>query len=292
MNDPLVTIICLCYNHERFIEEALESVFSQDYPSLEVIVVDDASTDESVKKINDLASKYDFTFIKNAENIGNCKSFNKAFSLAKGAYIIDFATDDILGKEQVTKQVKAFEESRSNVGIVFSNASLINEEGEFVKHHYPVNKYLKLTSRIPSGDVYSELVKRYFICPPSMMIKKEVLDELNGYDESLAYEDFDFWVKSSRKWNYYFLDVPLVKKRITRHSLSTRFENRSHSEKMYKSTLEVCQKAYLLNETKNEYKALLFRIGYEGKQALKLLHFSLFLKFVNLWVKSFWKAFF
>ena len=92
----LVTIICLCYNQEEFVLESLESVISQDYNQIELIIVDDCSTDNSKIVIeNWLLNFPQIQFIANNTNLGNTKSFNKALKLAKGKYIIDLAADDV-----------------------------------------------------------------------------------------------------------------------------------------------------------------------------------------------------
>ena len=93
----LVSIICTCYNHSSFVIEALESVFNQSYKNIEIIIIDDASSDNSVYLIeNWLLDKPNILFLKNEENKGITTSFNKASKYAKGEFLIDFATDDIL----------------------------------------------------------------------------------------------------------------------------------------------------------------------------------------------------
>ena len=89
-NLPLVSVICLCYNHVCFLEEALESIFSQTYPNIEVFIVDDASRDESKDKINEIIAEYELKTLQNylplkririfnnPKNLGNCASFNRA----------------------------------------------------------------------------------------------------------------------------------------------------------------------------------------------------------------------
>src|SRR5688572_3746734 len=117
MDKPLVTVICLCYNHERFVREAITSVLSQTYSNLQVIVVDDKSTDKSVDAIRDKIAPYgEITFLPLPTNHGNCRAFNKGLALAKGEYIIDFATDDLMAPERISKQVEAFQQLDSSYG--------------------------------------------------------------------------------------------------------------------------------------------------------------------------------
>ena len=113
-----------------------------------------------------------------------------------------------------------------------------------------------------------------------MMIKKEVFSKLRGYDETLKYEDFDFWIRSARHFEYVFNKAPLVKKRIVKNSDSAnQFALRSeHSH----STYRVCEKIFELNKDKAEDKALIGRCLYEITICLKTLHFGLMLKYLKL----------
>ena len=99
---------------------------------------------------------------------------------------------------------------------------------------------------IPSGDVYRDIVAKHFIFSPSMMVKRDVLLELNGYDESLAYEDFDLWVRASRNWEFHYSPDCLIYKRILPFSMSQKFIQKGNTS-MYKSTLRICTKAFHLN---------------------------------------------
>src|SRR5689334_17677456 len=98
---PLVTIVALCYNHAPFLTEALDSIRAQTYPHLEVILVDDASTDESPGILRRYAAANPtWQLLLLPENLGNCRAFNQAFRQGRGEYFIDFATDDVLLPER------------------------------------------------------------------------------------------------------------------------------------------------------------------------------------------------
>ena len=151
-------------------------------------------------------------------------------------------------------------------GVHFSDVEMIKKDGKSMGTHFKRNDLGKLVEHVPTGDVYCNLVEKYFICTPSMMMRRSVLDELNGYDESLSYEDFDFWVRSSRNYYYAFSDQVLVRKKILDKSLSTwQYEKKN---KHALSTTIVCEKALQLNKTPQENSALLKRINYELKWAL------------------------
>jgi hypothetical protein len=98
-----------------------------------------------------------------------------------------------------------------------------------------------------------------------MMIRKKVLDELNGYDETLAYEDFDFWVRSSRKYKYNYMDAKLTIVRKTASSMSTGWYR--VGDKQLHSTYLVCRKAQGLVRSQEEKVALIKRVRYELGQS-------------------------
>lgn len=276
----LVSIIAISYNHAPFIKEALASVFTQTYAAIEIIVVDDASTDHSSAIIQECIEGKNIQFIKNEVNIGNCKSFNKAFAATKGKYIIDFALDDLMYPERIEKQV-SFLERRIDIGVCFCNVNLVDAQSNFIKEHYPAFHHTLSKVSIPVGDVFEALLSRYYVNPVSMMVRRTVLEALNGYDENLAYEDFDFWVRSSRLFQYGYLDEVLSAKRIVPTSLSGFFykENQQH---MFESTLNVCKKAWWLCKTKKEKKALVHRCRYEAKQAYRFKYVSVVKEYLHI----------
>ena len=275
---PLVSVICLCHNHLVYVRDAIESVWCQSYPNIELIVVDDGSTDGSKEMIRSTI-KGKSAFIDIESPIGNCAAFNRGFFQSKGEFIIDLAADDLLLCERVLKGINTFLNT-SNVGVTFCDVMNIDQKGKELGTHYKRNNQGQILEKVPDGDVYKTLIKRYFISPPSMMIKREVLEELEGYDESLTYEDFDFWIRSSRNWKYAFTDDVLVKKRQIPGSLSDRqFRFRSLHQR---STLKVCQKIKELNRTREERSALRVRCLYEIKQCMKQGNFDLIPGFLKL----------
>lgn len=274
----MVSIICICHNHARFVTQALDSVIGQTYQHIELIVIDDASTDGSGKIIKRwLADHPNATLLLNADNIGYCKTFNKAFRIARGHYIIDLAADDVLLPNRVDVGVKALEQAGREYGVTFSDAEHIDENGLFLWHHS--DKYPHHT--IPSGDIYIHLINRYFICSPTMMFRREVLEAMNGYDESLTYEDFDLWIRSSRTHKYIYTPQVLVQKRRLLTSLSQR-QRQIASDQSF-STFQVCQKIKLLNRTDAERKALNARLVYEMKKSLWQLNFKVLNNYFQLW---------
>ncbi len=281
MSQPLVSIVCLCYNHASWVQEALNSAWSQAYPNIELIVVDDASTDDSKKVIEQwLQDKPQVQFLSLQQNLGNCRAFNQALAIARGEYIIDLAADDVLLPERVATGVTDLEKAGPEGGVHFCDAWYINDKGKLLKPHYKRNEKGMLLQQIPEGWVYRQLVERYFICTPTMMMRRKVFDQLGGYDESLAYEDFDFWIRSARHWKYCYADQILVKKRVLPRSWSARQYDQESAQ--LASTLKVCYKAKELNVTPEEDQALGKRLRYELRQAIKHRQWQMAAEFLAL----------
>ncbi|WP_244307406.1 glycosyltransferase family 2 protein [Flavobacterium fluviatile] len=289
-NLPLVSIICLCYNHEKFVIESLNSVLNQTYKNIELIIADDCSSDNSKQIIqNWLKNHPNITFLSNEKNLGNTKTFNKTLLLAKGEYIIDLAADDILLPNCVDKQIMAFLNSNQiNLGIVYGNAEIISENNAHLSYYYAINNQNKVITKPASSDIYIAMLNQSSkICSVSSMVKRTVFDQLNGYDENLFYEDLDFWIRASRIYNFEFIDSVLIKKREVENSLGSQFykKNNSKTKKINHSSYLVIKKAIALNKNRTENKALLKRMHYEMDKALKTFDYLLFLKYIPLELK-------
>lgn len=263
--ESLVSVICVCYNHERFVADAIRSVLDQSYKNIELIVVDDGSTDGSV----DIIRTMNVRLIDLKKNRGYCSAFNEGWRTCKGDLIIDLAGDDELTPDRVKIGVEEFSKRDETYGVQFGDAEYSN--GQLHSHRFP---------NPPQGSIYAELVRKYFICAASMMSRRSVLTMLNGYDESLAYEDFDFWIRSSRHFSYYYTPKILVKKRIVKGSMSEKQFKRGSPQQ--ESTYRVCEKILALNKTREENDALKQRAWYEIRQSILRLDLSLAAKYFRL----------
>ncbi len=268
--NPLVSIVALSFNHGRFLAEALDSVLAQTYPHWELIIVDDASTDDSAAVIGSWVEAHPGRVahvLLLPVSAGACAAFNQGFARCRGEFVLDLATDDVLLPTRLAEQVAAFAVLDESYGVVYTDAELIDEAGAFIRRHYRRDAANRPFPAAPSGDVFAHVLGHYFISSPTMMIRHRTLAALGGYDATLAYEDFDFWVRSSREWGYFFLDRVLTRKRL---------HPRSHSRGFYQpgdpqlgSTIRVCRKAQAMCRTSAEWAGLRRRVRYELRQAVR-----------------------
>lgn len=280
METQLVTVLCLCFNQKQFVQESIESVINQTYKNIELIVMDDGSTDGSQALIESLLKKHpQIKFISHSINQGYCKTLNEGVELANGKFIIDLAADDILLPKRVKAGVEALMNLHAGCDLQFTDAILMDEIGKSIGYHS--NKFPHHT--IPQGDIYSNLIDRYFICSPTLMFKKSVVTAIGGYDETLAFEDFDFLIRASRQFNFCYSATPLIKRRVIKTSMSSKQFIKGSDQRW--STFEVCKKIYKLNKTRAEHAALKRRIRYEILLSIKLADLRLAIAFLKFYFR-------
>lgn len=264
---PLLSVICLCYNQRAFVEQALASVFSQQNVNFEVIVVDDASDDGSDNLLLKLGEEFLFKkLILHEQNVGNCKSFNEGLKFAEGEFVIDFACDDYFLPKAFEQQMFFFQNQINEVGLMFSNLKLVNENNEFLNYHFPIDKEGRSVEYVPQGRVFKDVLERYFISPTVMVMRKSWLDQLGGYNEALSYEDFDIWIRGSLISEFKYLDKVLAVKRVHATQFSKRILSKRGKE-ICASTLKVCEYAQKQLKSEGDVEAMLKRLSYEGRNA-------------------------
>lgn len=286
-NSPLVTVICNCYNHELYVWEALESVVKQSYTNIELIVINNGSSDYSFDVIQKFVLQYPETvFINLPTTISHNKAFNLAFKKSKGNFLIDLSGDDRLLPDCIEKQVCFFSSQDENVGLIFGNANNIDPNGKFINHYFAVNDNGKVLDQNLFTTSYESLLNGGLcMCSVSAMMRRKHFELLNGYNENLVFEDLDYWLRLSYRHRIAFLDHFLVEKRNLGSSLG------NQSYKVNKVALEMNQSLmsiYLNAITRNnpkENKALLKRIHYSIEQCYLNNNWLDFLKFFLLELK-------
>lgn len=279
----LVTIVCNCYNHEAWIQECLESVKLQDYPQKELVIIDNGSSDNSLeiikKWVKENSGSLKLELISHEEPQSYLKVFNDALKKSKSQYIVDLAGDDLLYPDHLSLSIAHLKPSEQ-IAFVFSDAYILDED-RVVKTFYNRTSGGELKEEIEFGKMYETLIQLYSICSPTIVFNRDILIREGGYDENLSYEDFDIQVRLSRKYPLVFSDHVGVLKRKHSDSLSSR-QYIPYDSKMLPSTLLVCQKIKMMNETESENIALKKRILFELKHALWSANFNVAKGFIDL----------
>lgn len=188
MSSPLVSVAIPCYNHEAYIKECIDSIIAQDYQRIELIIVDDGSTDMSVAKILELESVCNARFerfeFRTRPNVGLCNTLNEAIEWCRGVYFCAIASDDAMLPSKTTIQVDHFE-NNAECAAVFGGAQIINERGAILK-----------ANRVKAGSVNFEdiFLQRKYLLAPTQMIRLNALKGVGGYPENLHIEDWYMWL--------------------------------------------------------------------------------------------------
>lgn len=265
----LVTIICIAYNHQDWIEETLESVKMQDYHAKELIIVDNGSEDNTkavIKKwVNQSSGMLSVQTIYIEESQPYCQLFNDMLAKTNSQFLIDLSGDDVLYPDHLSKSVEVLRMDPT-AAFVFSDAYILEPEG-VVKTFYKRSISGDLAEEIELGIIYETLIRSNRICSPTVVFNAPILIREGGYDPALYYEDFDIQLRLARKYPLLFSDHIGVLKRKHSNSLSASQYQRYQS-KMLPSTVVVCRKIQQMNTQESENKALGQRILYELKHAL------------------------
>ncbi len=203
-----MSVILLCYNQAPFVVSALDSIRNQSHRNIQLIVADDKSTDDSVRVIQrwQKESGYPLHFISHVENVGICRTLNEAVRVANGDYVAIVAADDYWFPEKLERQLEVFKRSGSDVGVVYSDAWRENTDGQrlsgtFIEH-------VRRFDRAPEGDLLGVLLDGNFIPALTPLIRRSCYDRVGVYDERLAYEDYDMWLRLAASFKFAFLQWP------------------------------------------------------------------------------------
>lgn len=220
---PLVTVIAICYNHEPYVKECLESIHSQTYPNVQLIIMDDSSTDDSVEVILKWKNTNDpnCLFIAHKTNQGLCKTINEALEIANGKYVSIISTDDLWLDNFIEQYVGIFEAGSENIGIVYGDSFLIDESGNIISGRKHIRE-CKIGS-----NVYKELLMENFIMANAVLIRRRCFEKVGVYDETLYFEDYDMWLRIAQVFDFAYCCNTLAKRRKLNTSMSS-----SNPEKM------------------------------------------------------------
>lgn len=181
---PLISIIMPAYNVEEWINEAIDSILNQTITNLELIIVDDCSTDNTYKLIKNLALKDNrIQLFKNEKNSKICKTLNFALKHAKGQYIARMDSDDIAVSNRLEKQLTYLNEK--GIDLVGSQMIAIDEDNNKLSY-----------SKLPTGSLVNKT--KYLASPIThiWLCKKEIYDTLEGYRNIPYAEDYDFILRA------------------------------------------------------------------------------------------------
>lgn len=228
-----VSIICPAYNSEKYIEQTLDSIFSQTLQDFEIIIVDDCSKDKTI----DIVKKYNDPRIKlfnNTENKGAAYCRNLALEKASGEYIAFLDTDDLWLPTKLEKQIKFMEENKYDFS--YTPYEEIDENGQ--KMNRLVNGPKKITKR--------KFRHMDYVGCLTVMYKRSIYPNLHIPNDLMKNNDYAMWLLLSEKANCYLLNECLASyRRHTSGSISS-----GKKSKLFKYHIELYKKLYGFGKVK------------------------------------------
>jgi len=237
---PLVSVVIPSYNAARFVADAVQSVLAQTYPNLEVLVIDDGSTDDTRQVMEQFASDARVNYHYQT-NRGESGARNTGIRLARGEFIAYCDADDLWEPRKLEVQIPCFD-GRPELGVVYTNVIHVDANNQ------PMETYQTMRH---NGRISAKLLMENFVTGAASIIRKKYFDLVGGYDESLrTCQDYDMWLRLSAVCEFFYLDVVTYRYRqwpgqISRNELM-QFENSTIArEKFIKANPELARAADL-----------------------------------------------
>lgn len=217
-NQPLVTVLMPCYNALPYLQEALDSIINQTYKNLEILCINDGSTDKTGEILNEYAQKDTrIKIITNETNLKLIRTLNKGIELANGEYIARMDADDIATENRIQVQIDYFQQ-HPEIDVVSCASFNITEDGTPISKNIPRNKSAK-------GSLFAS----FFFVPighPEVTFKANVLKDNHFLfdNKALHTEDYELWSRLVRKgYHLTNIDDYLLNYRINSQSISRKY---------------------------------------------------------------------
>lgn len=254
---PLVSVLVPAYNHEQYVEETLQSVVDQTYENIELIVINDGSTDRTGGVIEEFIERnpgFRITYLEQT-NEGICKTLNRGLKYAKGKYVALLSSDDIWTPYKIVKQVQLMERN-DNIGLVFSDHYFlrVREITNIRATDYKPNIRRCFIKSIQNVNMYEMLMTEDIIPALTVLMRRDCVDKLGGFDAELSAEDFDMWLRMAKEFPIAYIDEPLAYYRIHETNVS----NKAMNARAIKLIMKILRKQYREEPLRNQH----FKVAY------------------------------
>jgi glycosyltransferase involved in cell wall biosynthesis len=255
--NQLISVIMPTFNHELYIKEALRSIGNQTYKNIELIVINDGSTDRTDEIIKDYISNNSDKSIKylSKQNEGVCKTLNIGLEMSTGDYVAFLASDDLWLPNRLAIQLE-FMENNKNIGMVFTDTWFLNFHSKtnrrWSDYKPKIRTYFK--NGIQNTDLYALLLTQPLIPALTVLIRRNVLLDVGFFEEDLGCEDYDLWLRIAMNYPIGYIHQPLAFYRIHGTNLSndTNFMLRG----MFKTVKKHLEMGSYKNKTMKKIKVI------------------------------------
>lgn len=208
----MVSICIPVYNGEKYIREAVESALNQTYQNIEVLLVDNCSTDGTLLAVESVSDKR-FRIIRNETNLGMVGNWNKCLSEAKGDYINLLCADDRLKSDCIEKKI-AILVNNPDVALVSSDTHIIDERGKIIMRR----RGLRETGTYSGRNIFRKSIRTRNLYgePTNVLFRKSVAIQTDGYEGGLPYSpDWEYWLHLSTMGDVGYISEPLTEYRVS-----------------------------------------------------------------------------
>ena len=227
---PTVSVVLATYNYAQFLAESVRSVLDQTFEDLELIVVDDGSSDETANVLRQFGDERRVMCIRQAHR-GPAAAFNRGLAQAHGRYVALQAADDAWLPTKLARQV-AMLDRQPHVGIVYTDTLVVDAQGKLLRRHFE-----KSPCSPAVGWVLPQLLLSNFVPASSVLIRADALARVGAHDERLEVcEDWDLWLRIAEHFAFAYVDEPLL--RVRRHAWNTHL----HRLPMVRDSLRVLER--------------------------------------------------
>lgn len=208
IND-LISVIMPTYNHAHFLGDALQSALKQSYRAIEIIVVDDGSTDHTRAVVERFGERVRYLW---QENRGLASARNRGILAARGEYIALLDADDFW-EPTYLETVQRVLASQPTLGAVYTGLQFVNSKGERLTQ--------RCVTTVPSDQLYERLLDGEFFAPSAVLIRRACFTAVGLFDEALrASEDWDMWLRVAQVYGFAGIAQPLLNYRVHSHNMS------------------------------------------------------------------------
>lgn len=225
---PLVSVIMPCFNAAQYIELAIESVLHQSWANLELLVIDDGSTDDSgtiAARVGDSRVR-----IIRTTNGGVAKARNRGLAECRGDLIAFLDADDYWHASKIQRQIAAYIANPGHIiysAFVFWKPDLL---GQFPAPSSSLAEYqAPPPNQEESGFIYHHLLRDVYVWTGTVVIPHSMAVELGTFDESLRIgEDYDYWLRAAAKFPFIKIDEPLALYRQNSNSITSKAPEKNY----------------------------------------------------------------
>lgn len=223
LTQPLVSVVIATYNMGQYLPQAVDSILQQTWKNLEVIVVDDGSTDNTPDVMQKYNNDSRVNFIHN-QNQGQPKAKNCGIKNTKGDFIAFCDADDFWEADKLEIQMPLF--ANPKVGVVYSEVSFIDEHNNaFTKEHHEIRH---------SGKVTNQMLIENFVPFGTSVIRRQCIEQNGMFDEEFRMGiDWDLWLRYSLDWEFVYTPEKTYVYRVWSGQMSNNYRGRyDHAKKI------------------------------------------------------------